>query len=162
MGRWVEVRCNCPDRGPINRPDHQNTTVLFYPCGHKDGALAQTSPNDFFEMARFLRSLLRHYPDAWEPYEVFQRLERWPKKDEDSTLSVDEAKQWQLELEELKRIQDRTTDWSFELQNKWHTHWKDHELKVGDPTRVVSDVIDRALKLCQASVASGNPIEFYW
>ncbi|HEX5104631.1 MAG TPA: hypothetical protein VFV87_12510 [Pirellulaceae bacterium] len=112
-------------------------------------------------MSHFLKSLLRKYPNIWGAYEVFQRLERWPRIGEAATLAVDAAKQWQLELEELKRIQDRTTDWPFSLQSKWHEHWNKYGSK-RDAESAVNDVIDRALQLCNASIASGNPIEFYW
>jgi hypothetical protein len=161
MGIWARVDCVCTNRGPISASDAGNSRILTFPCGHRDGALYQSSPNGLIRIARFLKSVLKDHSDWASVFELFEKLSCWPHWPLPQ-LSVAEAKQWLLELDELDRLDEGRTDMPSEVVGKWRDESHRHGRRLGDSESVRSfkDEIEIGRRLCQASIASGNPINF--
>ena len=157
MGKWVEVKCNCPNRGPIVKSDRKNTHILTYPCGHTDGVLYQNSPNELFEIAEFLQIYLKEYPDWAATFVVFNKLFRWRYAPFEQ-LSVDESRMWQLEFEELMLLEVGKSTMPFNVVRNWQAQSK---IVMARPySLTMKEAIECGLRLCEASISSGNPIEF--
>jgi hypothetical protein len=163
MGKWVEVRCNCPNRVP-RRLDPSRPWDLTYDCGHRDGVLFQFWPGYLYQTACFLKSLLKDYPDVWRSFEVFSKLEQWPRGDECLEITADEAVGFQLELEELQKLENGTSTLPYQVIRKWRDHWNrffDDPWHMED-AKSISEIVTSGLKLCEFAIETGNPIEFRW
>jgi hypothetical protein len=78
--------------------------------------------------------------------------------DEYLSLTPDEVVLWQLEIELLKRYFSEEEFMGWGECQKWQRFWQSNELLYGDIEKTLED----GLKICQASLKTGNPIEFFW
>ena len=120
MGKWCEVKCNCPNREPLPGSEWPNYDMYrkhftgrvrpreeweekikdMYKCGHRDGALVQFWPGDLLQIGLALEEAYRERP---EYFELFRRISNWRNYDDEYlALSADEAALWRLEIEQLQ------------------------------------------------------------
>jgi hypothetical protein len=66
-------------------------------------------------MAKFLKRLLKDCPEVWRTFELFSKLEHWPRGDEYLEIPSNEAVGLQLELEELLKLENGTSSLSYQV-----------------------------------------------
>lgn len=141
MGKWCEVKCEC-----LERPE----------CEHRKGILLEFWPGDLFTIGSTLESAYKHQPTE---FETFRRISNWRNyEDEYLSLSPYEVTLWLLEIELLKHYLtgEEYMDWHQKLA--FENELARDKLLYGDVQTTLND----GLKLCQASIETGNPIEFLW
>ena len=164
MGRWAEVRCNCPGRNDRKR-DPDKPYVFIYPCGHEDGCLFQVSPGFLFDVAHALKLVCPDEvtPEVWFPW--FAKISDCRQYD-DEYLAVpfDAVDEWRTEIEDVKAIDSGIRPVSQALTSKWRQHWESYfeDDWYRNVAKSVCHILDDGLTLCEASRQSGNPIEFRW
>lgn len=152
MGKWCEVKCNCPNREPVE----SHSRFGSYKCGHEDGAFLQFWPGDLFYIGLALDGAFKKRPDE---FEVFRKIINWRLYDDEYLkLSSDEVLLWKLEIEQLQRYLSGEVfmGW-YELQT-WKKFFERNYLLYG----TVSETLADGLRLCEASEITGNMIEFFW
>ena len=105
MGRWSLVQCDCPNREPL-----EHSRWGAYACGHQDGAIIAFAPNDLLGYGQDLDRIYKEKPDM---FEVWRRIGDWRKYDDEYlSISPDEVKMWELEIEELKHFLPARSSWA--------------------------------------------------
>lgn len=161
MGKWCEVKCSCPDRVLV---DSTQPIDAVYRCGHKDGTLFQCWPGYIFRMGRILEAALKDEPRRAQDFEILFRICNWRNyEDEYLSLARDARDQWRLEIEELQAAQRGQNVLSRNALQKWNSLWSDF---FKDPwhredAKSVDEILANCLRLCDASMRTANPIEFY-
>ena len=176
MGKWCEIKCNCPDREPlpgsewhdygmyrkhftgrVRPPEEWEEKIKgMYRCGHRDGAFIQFWPGDLLKIGLALEAAYRERP---EYFEIFRRITNWRNyEDEYLALSPDEAALWQMEIEHLQRY----------LSGEQYMGWHEKEafekglaklpFLYGDIQKTLKD----GLTFCEASAKTGKSVEFFW
>ena len=129
MGKWSQVRCNCPNRIPLpnsslrDRPHRhcpykklsnrqkreiktwQENLENMYECGHLDGMLVQFSPDKIIELGFVLKQVFKN--DSLT-FEIYSRVGDWRNYysdglDEELRISPQEAELWLMEVAELEQ-----------------------------------------------------------
>lgn len=173
MGKWAEVYCNCPNRAPrpnsdfFSRP-HRNkrrlttiqkkevaeweqTTEGQYECGYQNGAIIELWPGNIIQLGSLIDDI---FSDI-KMFEIFPRLGDWRcYSDELLLVTPDEAMLWQLEIEELQQAWQGVGRLPRSKVEKLFIEI--NRIKLGTADQVLED----AIKLCQASIRIGNPIRF--
>jgi hypothetical protein len=179
MGKWCEVKCNCPDREPIPGSDwfsddplrqRKHLTIQqlrarnewekrvrgMDKCGHRNGLLLECWPGDLFMIGLALDVA---YKDRPEYFEIFRRISNWRNyEDEYLAVSPEEASLWQLEIEQLKHYLSGEEFIGFYERQNFEKALGDDPFLYGDIQKTLED----GMKLCEASATTNNPIEFLW
>ena len=128
MGKWSQVRCNCPNRIPLpnsssyDRP-HRNYPYKklsnrqkkeiktwkenlenAYECGHDEGMLVQLCPGKIIELGFVLNQVFKN--DL--TFEIYLRIGNWRNYfsdglAEEHRISPQEAELWLMEVAELEQ-----------------------------------------------------------
>jgi hypothetical protein len=152
MGRWCEVKCNCPNREPIDPYDKEGQ----YQCGHTAGLCFELWPGDLFAIGYALEFEFRHRRTE---FAIFIKVGNWRiYHDERLVLSLEEAALWQLEIEQLQKYLTGENYLGWEESQGWDEYFNKPRLLYGDVSKTLLD----GLKLCQASLQISQPIEFFW
>ena len=162
MGKWSEVKCNCPNRVPVD----PNRVLEPYQCGHVEGVLLGVWPGYFLEVGRFLKRL-SHDPDYQSPFEIFPLLhDSWTHwtPDEYLGLTTPQRDAWRLEIEELLRAEAGESVFPSHIGRRWTHHWSQF---FQSPWRrkdggSITEILKEGIALCEASEKTGNPVEFFW
>ena len=98
---------------------------------------------------------------------MFQRIADWGGTEEYLSLGTEEAVIWQLELEELQKFHEGQREYSENARRVWEIFWRHYFDSQNNPWHAecagsVPEIISDGLKLCSATIESGNPIEFSW
>jgi hypothetical protein len=177
MGRWMQVKCNCPNRKPLPgsqwydepyRGKHttkqqgefvgewRKNIYQMCECGHREGMILQFTPSDLFTVGLALHETFKKDNSK---FEIFRKIFNWRLYDDEYlSLTPDEVVLWQLEIELLKRYLSEEEFMGWGECQKWQRFWQSNELLYGDIEKTLED----GLKICQASLKTGNPIEFFW
>ena len=166
MGKWSEVKCNCSNRVPVKgTKPHEGQ----FECGHEDGTLFQTWPGNLFKVGYVLDHMVKVDGDFRQrnSFEVFIRIgdpgnyddicQRLMLLEEDRDL-------WRLEIEELLNYLSGDFRFPYAALHIWEEYWAEflsEEWFLKDPGSIES-ILAGGLKLCDASVVTENPVEFYW
>ena len=95
MGKWCEVKCDCPDEGPVAPGSRR----LLYSCAHK-GVYLEFWPGDLVYIGYVIREVF----GAQSHFEIFTKVGDWRQyEDEYLSLSLSEVDLWEMEIEQLKR-----------------------------------------------------------
>ncbi|MGL5833278.1 MAG: hypothetical protein ACRC1Z_08595 [Waterburya sp.] len=178
MGRWCEVKCNCPNRDPlpgsgifdepyrkrkrltiqeqIDRDNwHENIKGMFT-CGHRDGVIIQLSPGELFIIGNTLDKV---YKDQEDYFKVFRKISHWRNyTNEYLALSQDEVMLWQLEIEQLQRYLSEEEYMGWHQYQILNEYLNNQTLSQDSLQTILGD----GLALCAASEKTGNPVEFFW
>ena len=175
MGKWCEVKCDCADREPVSRSDRSfaepflrrrrptalqrrarqdwfETVEGMYKCGHRHGRLVETWPGHLLEIGWALDAAYRERPGH---FEVFRRIsDSRNYADEYLALPPDAAALWRLEIEQLQRYLSAEEHMGFTERETFDRALAkcSHE--------DIQKALEEALRLCEASARSGNPVEF--
>lgn len=176
MGRWCEVKCSCPDREPItgsldsdyisyrrhfksnarSKEEWEQNIRNMYKCGHREGMYFQTWPGDLFTISQALDAAFKASP---KHFEVFRRIYNWRNYDDEHlTLTAADAGLWQLEIAQLQSYLSGEEHMGFLENETFEKELQAHEFLYGDIHETLAD----GLKFCEASIKTGNPIEFLW
>ena len=176
MGKWCEVKCDCPDREPLpgsRHPDYDSYRRHFpgrvrpreeweekirgmYKCGHRDGVLVQFWPGDLLKIGLALEAAYRERP---EYFELFRRISNWRNyEDEHLTLSPEEAPLWRLEIEQLQGYLSGEEYMGWHEEEAFQRELGAYPFLYGDIHKTLKD----GLVFCDASAKTGNPVEFFW
>ncbi len=152
MGRWCEIKCNCPNRIPIDPVIKEGA----YYCGHKAGLCFEIWPGDLFAIGYALEFAFR---DRRNEFELFIKVGNWRAyHDERLAFSLEEVALWQLEIEQLQKYLSNENYMGWEESQRWADYFHKSRLIYGDVSKTLLD----GLKLCQASLQASQPIEFFW
>lgn len=128
MGKWVQVRCNCPNRISLpNSSCHdqpyqnskwqklsnrkkkeiktwQENVENRYKCGHVDGMLVQFCPDEIIELGFVLNKVFKD--DV--TFEIYSKVGEWRNYflnglSEELRISPQEAELWLMEVAELEK-----------------------------------------------------------
>lgn len=178
MGKWCEVKCNCLNRQPLpgsnwssyseyqkyekklrlaKTPEEWEEKVRgMYECGHRDGFFVQLWQGDILKFGYALEKAFKNQPVK---FKIFRRISDWRNYDDEYlALTSDEAVLWQFEIEELKNFLSGEDFLGWHEKEKFAVEFAEDDLLYGNIEKTLED----ALKLCEASVKTRNPIEFYW
>lgn len=158
MAKWCEVKCNCPERRPID----PSSKYGDYVCGHCDGILIGISPNGFRDLAYALAVSL---PDAGKTFAVFAKI-YFPQTFDNDTrfwLSADERDLWRLEIKQVQEYLSGQSYMGWQAERNWNAYWKKYsdggwDKVSGTPSQILQD----AIVVCDASEQTKNPIEFIY
>jgi len=160
MGKWCRVRCNCPNRKLVNIRQPWGA----YECGHDSGDEAGLWPGYLFDVGRLLAKLTTD-DQLWRGgFDVFVRISDTVNYvDEYLALSPTERDLWRLEIEELLAIEAGKQFFPYSLQHPWDQYWAEF---FKDPRRQrdavsIRPILLAGISICEASVRTGNPVEFY-
>lgn len=173
MGRWCQVQCSCPNRALIDPGDDR-----FYRCGHFLGLLIGTPPNAIVTLGRVLDDV---FTDDERLFPVFRSIPAWLKTRclvERLRIAGELLDQWQGEAGALRHWMEWGRSWnpdmlvyfervlqpnSEQLTGFYH-HLKNQlaALETHLSKSRLDEALDRADALCDASRASGNPVEFIY
>lgn len=99
-------------------------------------------------------------------FEVWRRIGDWRKYDDEYlSISSDEVKIWELEIEELKHFlsSEEFMGWDeLQLWNRLREEERQKYARVGHDPTGVDEVLAAGLALCRASRERGKPVEFFW
>jgi hypothetical protein len=178
MGRWCEVKCNCPIRKPlpgsnwldysdyckyIEKPrlaktieEWEEKVKGMYECGHREGTLIQFAPSDLLTVSDALEQA---YNKQSEQFEVFRRISQ-PSNYEDEYLALfqDAVTLWQMEIEQLQRYLLEEEFMGYHERETFEKELTERKLLYGN----IQVTLEDGLRLCNASIKTGNPIEFNW
>lgn len=141
MGKWCEVKCGCVDRPA---------------CQHRKGILLEFWPGDLFTIGHALERAYKHQPHE---FETCRRIADWRNyEDEYLSLSPNEVMLWRLEIELLQRYLTGEEYMEWHQKRAFKNELAQYTLLYGDAQSTLSD----GLRLCQASLETGNSIEFFW
>lgn len=157
MGRWCLVRCNCPNRVPL-----QDSRWGDYACGHVDGAIIAFAPNDLLTIGQDLERIYRDDPREFEIFRKIGNPESYV--DEYASLSTDEAALWQMEIEQLQRFLSRQEWMGARERQRWDAlreHEAQHWRRSGYDPPDLGKALDDGLALCAASARMNAPIELF-
>lgn len=176
MGRWCEVKCDCLDREPVPGSELLDFRVFrkrfggrirseaewredvqgMYKCGHRDGVLFQSWPGDLHKIGWALEAVYREQPDE---FKIFRRVSDCRNyEDEDISLNIDQVCLWQLEIEQIRRY----------VVDEDYMGWDEKALFIKALAETpflhgsIPETLHDGLRFCNASVKTGNPIEFFW
>lgn len=178
MGKWCEVKCDCPNRRPLpgsqwlsyseyqkcekkprlaKTPEEWGEKVKgMYECGHRDGAFIQFWQGDILMFGYALEAAFKKQP---ERFEIFRRISDWRNYDDEFlSLTPEEAALWQLEIEQLKRFLSSGEFLGWHEKETFDKEFAEDDLLYGN----IESTLEDALKFCEASSKTKNPIEFYW
>lgn len=128
MGKWSQVRCNCPNRIPLpnsslrhqpyrncphkklsNRQKReikiwQENIESMYECGHRDGMLVQLYPGEIIKLGFVIKRVFKN--DL--TFEVYPKVGNWRNYfsnglAEELRISPLEAELWLMEVAELEK-----------------------------------------------------------
>ena len=176
MGKWCEVKCDCPNRGPLRGSQWLNYNEYqkyekgprlaksieeweekvkgMYECGHRDGAFFQVWPGDIFKIGFALEAAFKDRPSQ---FEIFRRIADLRNYDDGCLgLVPEEAKLWELEIEELKRFLSGEEFLGWHEKEVFQEKFKENDM----PDEDIESTLEDAIKLCEASALTNNPIEF--
>jgi hypothetical protein len=160
MGKWCRVRCNCPNRKPVDI----RHPCGAYECGHDEGAMVALWPGYFFDIGKLLGSLTVK-DELWSgAFEVFVRIsDPSGYVDEYLALSPAERNLWRLEIEELLAVEAGRQFFPYAIQHPWNQYWAQVFQDPRQQQGAVSlrSILLSGMSLCEASVSTGNPVEFY-
>lgn len=161
MSAWVLVKCNCPDRRPL-----RDSPRGPHGCGHDDGALVTTSPNDVIGYGFDLERIFEGRDDV---FEVWRKISEWRTHSHrgDLHISPEEAGTWQREIELLQRFLSGEEFMGWHERQLWdrlreaerQSYARVESETMNEPAGVMK-VLATGLALCRASQETGNPIEF--
>jgi hypothetical protein len=178
MGRWCEVKCNCPNRKPLTgsnwldysdyckyqkKPwlaktleEWEEKVKQMYECGHRDGMLIQFSPGDLLGISYALEEAYKKHSAH---FEVFRKIgQPHNYNDELLILSTDEVFLWQMEIEQLRRYLSEEEFMGWHKREMFDRYLAERELLYGS----LQETLDDGISLCKASIKTGNTIEFLW
>lgn len=161
MSVWVRVKCNCANRVPLKGASIGDWGE--FTCGHHDGAMISTSPNDLITYGYNLERIYKNQPLM---FEVWRRLPKWRKVShiaDSLLLSSEDALLWQLEIEQLQGFLSGKEFMGWEELQLWNKLRKEERLSYarGDwEPPDVNETLATGIALCRASQETRNPIEF--
>ncbi|HJT76691.1 MAG TPA: hypothetical protein VJ739_05770 [Gemmataceae bacterium] len=118
MGKWCHVKCDCPNRRPL---DPDNPWGAFE-CGHKEGALVRLWPGGFFEVAKALR-VAYGAEEAAARFPVFLKIaDGEAYQDEYMALSAEERDLWRLEVEQLQAYLSGREYMPWHIARRWQEY----------------------------------------
>jgi hypothetical protein len=127
----------------------------MYECGHRRGAILELWPGDLMRVSHALE-FAYHKQDGH--FEMFRKIAYIPNyEDEYLALTGEEVGLWELEIEQLQRFMTGKRFMGWHEKEKFEQQLPPDALLYGD----VDSILKNGLLLCQASVQTGNPIEFY-
>lgn len=124
MGKWAEVRCNCPNRVPLpgsdsyfgqpHRKKHrlskkeqaeveewERSTKNMFECGHRGGVVVEFCPANIIQLGNLIGKV---FSDERTAFEIFRKVGDWRSyQDELLLIEPNEARLWQVEIEEVQR-----------------------------------------------------------
>jgi regulator of replication initiation timing len=176
MGKWCEVKCNCSNRKPLSGSEwwdyshyckYQKKPRLaktikeweekvkgMYECGHRDGVLIEFTPSDLFTISNALEKAYEKQP---EYFEVFRKIGQYCSYDDELlVLSSNEISLWQLEIEQLRRYLSEEEFMGWHEREAFEKDLAEEGLLYGS----LQETLEDGMRLCKASVETGNPIEF--
>lgn len=160
MGKWSQVKCNCPNRVPVAGGFYKRV----YECGHKRGMLFQIWPGNLFDVGRLLKDMFRHDPEYAKSFSTFIKIARFENYDDEYLeLNGEERELWQLEIEELFAFIEGRTFLPYQAAQMWNAYWAEFFTGEWHQKDAVSveNILQTGLKLCEASRETDNPIELY-
>lgn len=161
MGHWIGVECNCDDRRPVVAPTHSGE----YACGHEHGIMTSCYAFDL------IGAIHHAFGDDCSAFEVFLKIGDVANyKDELLVLTPEERDLWALEVEQRRCYLAKSPAMPLECQRRWNVYWEhpwgwvgNGQLSRSEFLRrsgiTVEDVLADVSRVCQASVATGNPVE---
>jgi hypothetical protein len=150
MGKWCEVKCDCPDEGPV-APCSQR---LRYNCAH-NGVFMEIWPGDMFCIAHAIEEAFGRQTH----FEIFTRIADWRQyEDEYLSLEPGEIDLWEMEIEQLKRYLSGEEHMGWHELRRWNEYFEKRQLLYGDVDKTLED----GLRLIRASREMNRPIEFFW
>lgn len=162
MGKWCLVACNCPNRNPLGPYDSRWGQ---YECGHEDGAILACWPGGLISLGNDLGIVYRN-DSAMFP--IFRRIGDWRNyggEAEYLNISVEDAQWWQLEIEQLEAYLAGTEYMGWQEQQTWE-HLREEErqryARTGREPTPIAEILALGRRLCEASAAMQQPIEFFW
>ncbi len=172
MGKWAQVKCDCPNRIPLpyntwhqdprtlhkrvtpfQREKWRNEVFGKFECGHENGMIFEFWQGDLMQISYALKTA---FASDSERFEIFNKIINISEYfDETLFLSPEEAELLKLEIEEIQnlaKIQGATCwkEWQIFVREIENTYFLD-----GDFNKTLQD----GLNLCEASIKTGNPIE---
>jgi len=128
----------------------------MYKCGHRNGLLLETWPGDWLHIGCVIEEI---YWDKPGEFETFRKIANWRLYDDEYlSLPLEEAQLWRLEIEQLQSYLSGKEYMGWKEQMIWDEKWKTNKLLYGS----IEETLEKALAACQASLETGNPIEFFW
>jgi hypothetical protein len=178
VGKWCEVKCDCPNREPLpgsqwlsyseyqkyekkprlaKTPEEWEEGVRgMYKCGHRDGAYIQSWPGDILRFGYPFEAAFKDQPNR---FELFRRISDWRNYDDEYlALTPEDAASWQGEIEQLKRFLSGEEFLGWHEKEIFAREFSQDDLLYGD----IESTLAGAMKFCEASAKTKNPIEFYW
>ncbi|MGE0131011.1 MAG: hypothetical protein AB7U82_23280 [Blastocatellales bacterium] len=150
MGRWCEVKCNCPNDGPVV-PGSRN---LIYNCEHNSVYL-EFWPGDLFSIGYAIEEAFGRQSG----FEIFTKIGNWRLYEgEHLSLSPSDIDLWEIEIEQLKHYLSGEEYMGWRELRKWNEYFEKPRLLYGDVDKTLED----GLKLIRASREMNRPIEFFW
>lgn len=152
MGKWSQVKCNCPDRVVIAE---KGFTEKIYACGHKNGMIIEYWQGDLMRIGHAAAIAFRTQNNATEMLKKLVDTEEY--FDEALFFSVEDAELLKLELEEIRQLE---TLQGATCRKEWqifHRELESTPFLYGN----LDETLMKSLKLCEASIKTKNPIEFY-
>ena len=127
----------------------------MYECGHRHGVWLEIWPGDLMTVGRALEFAYHHQQ---EYFEIFRKLAEGNNyQAEYLALDLVAGELWSLEIKQLQRFLSGQEFMGWHEQRNFEQELKAQTLLYGD----VHETLQDGLRLCQASVQTGNPIEFY-
>ena len=128
MGKWSQIRCNCPNRIPIpnskwyarpyrntnwNKLSNRQKNKIkaweenkegMYKCGHRNGMLVELYPGKIVELGFAIKKVFQQD----YTFEIYSKVGDWRNyfldgRNEELIISVPEAELWLMEAVELER-----------------------------------------------------------
>jgi hypothetical protein len=121
-------------------------------------------PGYFFDVGKLLAKLTANDEHWRAAFEVFVRIsDTLGYVDEPLALSPAERDLWRLEIEELLAVEAGTQFFPYAIQLPWNQYWAEVSEQPWPQQGGVSlrDILLSGISLCEASVTTGNPVEFY-
>ncbi|MFN0121526.1 MAG: hypothetical protein ACKV2V_13620 [Blastocatellia bacterium] len=128
----------------------------MYQCGHRRGLIVAAWPGDWFQIGYALDAAYDTQPAE---FTIFRKIGAWRLyTDERLSLSPEEARLWQSEIDQLQGYLAGREDMVWAAQSGWEEYWKTASLMYGG----IEETLENALAVCRASAETGNPVEFFW
>jgi len=172
VGKWCQVKCDCVNRRPLPGSDWFNyddyiryvkkprlgkteaewkeTVKHMYECGHRNGNYIEFWLGGALDAA---------FKSDQSKFETFRRISDWRRYDDEFlAISKEEVVIWRIEIGEVAAFVRDEAFLGWHEKQDFENEVEKRELLYGD----IEDTLVSATRLCDASLATGNPIEFLW